>query len=128
MKREPGASDDVPSIDETPLEVLASEPGGRETLIELIALFASDMPRRLGELRQALAARDVQRASRWAHSIKGGAMTMGAIGLARLAEQIEQPRHAIADEAFNESLMADLDTEFARARDALLKFATRLNA
>ena len=117
--------DDVPSIDDGPLSALESEPGGHDTLVELVALFAADMPRRLRELRRALAARDGQQATRWAHSIKGGAATMGATRLALLAEQVEHARASIETGATSEFAMTELDAEFVRARDAFLRRAER---
>lgn len=125
MSLDPPTADAVPSIDDEPLDALESEPGGRDTLVELVGLFAADMPRRLGELRRALTARDAQRASRWAHSIKGGAVTMGAMRLAHLAEQVEHARVPIESSEASEMAMTELDAEFVRARDALLRRAAR---
>jgi signal transduction histidine kinase/CheY-like chemotaxis protein/HPt (histidine-containing phosphotransfer) domain-containing protein len=86
---------------------------------EVIALFASDAPNRMDDIREALAASDSAELSRAAHALKGAASNVGAEALsdacfvleqsclqgqwpadagqqvARLCELAEQTRHAL---------------------------------
>ena len=86
---------------------------------EVIALFASDAPNRMADIRAALAASDSAELSRAAHALKGSASNVGAEALsdacfvleqsclqgqwpadagqqvARLCELAEQTRHAL---------------------------------
>ena len=85
---------------------------------ELVELFLSDTPPRLGELAEAMAARDASRIEAVAHSLKSSCGNLGALGLADLFRQIETlGRDASLEDV--PSLVAESDQEFQRVEDAL---------
>ena len=70
---------------------------------EVIALFASETPQRMDDLRDALAASDSAALSRAAHAVKGAASNVGAQALSEACGTLEQsclqgqwPAHASA--------------------------------
>ncbi len=64
--------------------------GGRKDLLtRMDEIFLRDTPVELNELKTFLADRDWDNAKRLAHSIKGGARTVGAVRAGALAEQME---------------------------------------
>jgi|GEM_PF-3720415 len=63
---------------------------GKVALLQkLAAQFEKDMPPYLHKLHQALDENDVYRAGHLAHTIKGSALSMGAIKLGTLAHHME---------------------------------------
>jgi HPt (histidine-containing phosphotransfer) domain-containing protein len=79
---------DVPLIDPAALDNLRAL-GDEVFLQEIIDIFLSDTPKRIDELRRALAARDLRTFARAAHSIKGSASNLGAEPLRALAASLE---------------------------------------
>ena len=64
--------------------------GGRTDLLgRMDQIFLRDTPRELEELKEFLARQDFENGRRLAHSIKGGARTVGAIRAGAQAEQME---------------------------------------
>ena len=59
-------------------ELLALMEGDSDLLRELIDVFLDDAPQRMGEVRQALGARDATALYRAAHALKGSAGNFGA--------------------------------------------------
>lgn len=94
-----------------------------EFLREIAGIFMEDTPRRIAELEQSLAAADLPKFTRAAHSIKGSSANLGAMALGAVAERLEQHArthgvHAAAP------FVAELTAEFARARAELTKLIT----
>ena len=58
-------------------------------LREIVGIFLVDTPFRLAELDQALAAGDLVRFTRAAHSIKGSSSNLGATALQEAADRLE---------------------------------------
>jgi PAS domain S-box-containing protein len=91
----PGAADRVgepppaaPAIDRSTFERLTATMG-REFVAELIDTFVDDGREQLATLERALAGLDVDAFRRAAHSLKSNSETLGAIGLAALARELE---------------------------------------
>src|SRR5260221_10123308 len=71
-----------------PLRVLEAHAGPR-ALAEVIDVFLQTIPRRLDDLRQAHAPRDLDSIRALAHSLKGASAQIGARGMADICVQIE---------------------------------------
>ncbi len=69
--------------------LLSRVDGDRELLCELISLFLQDTPRRLAELRAALAKRDCRAVEHAAHSIKGSVSNFAAAAGVDAARRLE---------------------------------------
>jgi HPt (histidine-containing phosphotransfer) domain-containing protein len=108
---------DHPVIDLQSIENLrALNPGDNdEFLREIVAIYLEDTPVRLAELDQSLAAADIPKFTRAAHSIKGSSANLGAMTVRAIAEQLE---HQSAKQGLDHvaDLLASLKAEFARAR------------
>ncbi|HYP15637.1 MAG TPA: Hpt domain-containing protein [Opitutus sp.] len=91
-----------------------------EFLREIVTIYLEDTPLRLAELDQSLAANDVPKFTRAAHSVKGSSANLGAMAVRAVAEQLE---HQSAKEglAHVAGLVAALKTEFARAQSEFAK-------
>jgi HPt (histidine-containing phosphotransfer) domain-containing protein len=70
-------------------EALARVGGDPQLLAEIAALFLSDLPRGLGALRKAVAARDAAAIERHAHSLKGSVSNFGADEACKAAQSLE---------------------------------------
>lgn len=60
-----------------------------DEFVELVNAFESDTRHRFGLLEQAIAVEDSESLRTTAHSMKGGAMGMGAVGLSRRFRGLE---------------------------------------
>lgn len=60
-----------------------------EFLREIASIFLEDTPKRIIDLEQSLAAGDVGKFTRAAHSIKGSSANLGALALRAAAERLE---------------------------------------
>ncbi len=113
---------DLPVIDSQAIENLrALNPDdGDEFLREIIAIYLEDTPQRIAELDQSLAAGDVPKFTRAAHSIKGSSANVGAMTVRAVAEQLE---HQSAKQGLDAvtSLIASVKAEFARAQAEFAK-------
>lgn len=78
----------MPIIDPTIFEEL-KQMSGEDFINELIDAFLDDAPIMLAQMREALAANDVETFRRNAHSLKSNANTFGATELALLAKELE---------------------------------------
>ena len=88
---EPVATDPSEAdFDEPAIRQLYELDGTGEVLRDLVALFVRDAPSRLDSLVDATARRDLDAVRRLAHTLTGSAATLGGIGLARLAGDIER--------------------------------------
>ncbi len=85
----------------------------KEFLAEMLEHFMADVPGRRGELEAALEEGDAERLSRRAHSLKGAAATLGAVGIAAAALRLEQAGRE-GDLSGVNRMLADLDAEVAR--------------
>lgn len=99
------------------LRALNPDDGG-EFFKELVGLFLQDTPPRIAEIEANLAAGDLQRLTRAAHSIKGSAGNFGASQLVAVSARIEQLGKA-GDLTTVPPLLESLKAEFARAKAAL---------
>jgi PAS domain S-box-containing protein len=63
--------------------------GEAEFMEELIVLFLSEMPGRIGRLRESAARGDATQATLIAHALRGGSRVLGAMRLSDLAQEIE---------------------------------------
>ena len=91
--------------------------GDREAVAEIVAEYAADAPRRLTELREALAAGDAELVRRQAHTLKGASANVGAEALREAALGLEQAA-AAGDLGDGELLVAGIDGELERALQA----------
>ena len=95
-----------------------SPDGGNDFLRELIEIYLQDVPARLGEIDQGLAAPDAVVVARAAHTIKGSSSNFGARRLADAAHEVE--RHGKAgDLAAAAAGVAPLRAEFALVAESL---------
>jgi HPt (histidine-containing phosphotransfer) domain-containing protein len=67
--------------------------GDRRLLVELVAIFVDDGPKRLQAIRAALTASDVRQVEHVAHNLKGSAAILGATGLQTAALALEDAAH-----------------------------------
>jgi HPt (histidine-containing phosphotransfer) domain-containing protein len=113
---------DFPVIDPQAIESLrALNPGDNdEFLREIAGIFLEDTPLRIAELDQSLAAADVPKFTRAAHSIKGSSANLGAMALRAAAETLEHRSRAAGLSGVT-PLVADIKAEFARAQAELAK-------
>ena len=63
--------------------------GSRDAADSLLALFASDAPRQIGRLREALDRADLKELKYVAHSLKGSLLWLGATAAAEAARALE---------------------------------------
>jgi histidine phosphotransfer protein HptB len=113
-------------IDPSTIETLRSlNPGDNdEFLREIAGIFFEDTPLRIADLDDSLAAGDLPRFTRAAHSIKGSSANLGAMTLRAVAEQLEH-RSRTAGLQDVTALVAAIKTEFARAHAALTAILAR---
>ena len=109
-----------PIIDSAAIENLRSlNPGDNdEFLREIVGIFLEDTPQRIAELETSLAAQDLNRFTRAAHSIKGSSANLGATYLRTEAEKLEHHSRK-AGMAGVDAMIATIKTEFIRAQDEL---------
>jgi HPt (histidine-containing phosphotransfer) domain-containing protein len=92
MHARPAATANLANASEEILDVdgaLGRMAGDRELLEEVARLFEEEGAKMLDALRQAVAAQDVPLLLRLAHTIKGSSANIGALAVARAAEEIE---------------------------------------
>ncbi len=113
---------DAPVIDQQAIENLRLlDPSNNdEFLREIVGIFLDDTPQRIAELEQSLAANDVAKFTRAAHSIKGSSANLGAMALRIVAETLE---HQSRKEGLGglAPLIGAVKAEFARAQVELAK-------
>lgn len=78
----------MPAIDIATFEEL-KQISGADFINELIDAFLEDAPKMIGEMENALAAKNAESFRRNAHSLKSNANTFGATELAGLAKELE---------------------------------------
>jgi histidine phosphotransfer protein HptB len=90
---------------------------------ELIALFISELPRRLGAIRTAIARADEKGMAAAAHVLRGSSMLVGALVMAKLCLEIELAARTAARSAAiaqAQAVLPLLEDEAARVRQALI--------
>lgn len=113
-------SSDLPVLDSEAIAALRDlSPGDDSFLWEIIQTYLEDTPKRIEELRLAFGAGDATGFIRAAHTIKGSSSNLGAERLRRTAERFE---HGARKNGLSgmEQAAAELEAEFAAARNALL--------
>ncbi len=109
-------------IDPQAIENLRSlNPGDQdEFLREIAGIFLEDTPLRIRELDESLAAGDVSKFTRAAHSIKGSSSNLGAVALRAAAEKLEHESRTVGLGGVG-PLIGAVRSEFARAESELSK-------
>jgi histidine phosphotransfer protein HptB len=114
---------ELPLVDLQSIENLRElNPGDNdEFLREIISIYLEDTPARIAELEQSLAAGDVPKFTRAAHSIKGSSSNLGAMIVRKIAETLEHQssKQGLADVA---GLIVALKEEFTKTHAELTKF------
>jgi HPt (histidine-containing phosphotransfer) domain-containing protein len=107
---------DQPVIDQEAISNLKElNPGdGGEFLREIVSIYVEDTPKRIAELKAALASKDVPAFTRAAHTIKGSSANVGASSVRALAERLEfmSKRDGLGSVG---PLIANVEAEFAKA-------------
>jgi HPt (histidine-containing phosphotransfer) domain-containing protein len=88
-----------------------AEGGDSEIVLEVLSVFQTDTASRLRTLQAALAAGDMAQVRTQAHSIKGSASQVGALGLAAVCQSIEHEA-AQGPTASLTALVRELETSF----------------
>jgi HPt (histidine-containing phosphotransfer) domain-containing protein len=91
---------------------------------ELVSLFLDDSAGRLQTLNSAGIRRDFKTVRAQAHSLKGSAQQMGAIGLASLCSALELSDSAASDEC--ECAMRTIGDEFVLVRRAMEEYLVKI--
>jgi HPt (histidine-containing phosphotransfer) domain-containing protein len=107
----------APTIDAATFEAL-KETTGSEFALELVDTFLQEAPVMLDDLRRALAAKDVDKFRRTAHSLKSNSNTFGALTLAAMARELELTSTSKVSEGRVEPVDALAD-EYSRVATAL---------
>ena len=94
--------------------------GDWELLVEIVALFLEDCPRRMAAGRQAVAAGDTETLLRIAHSLKGSAGNFGDEAASGAATAVETAARA-GDRSAAASAWARLEAEIAWLVAALVQ-------
>ena len=83
---------DLPIVDADSIANLRDlNPGDNgEFLREIITIYLEDTPKRIAEMKEALASGDASTFTRSAHTIKGSSSNVGALALRGVAEQLEK--------------------------------------
>ena len=110
----PGDNADSPATDATALDRLKRFGGGK-LLGEMISLFLSTAPERMGAARAGLEARDANATEMALHSLKSSSAQLGALRMQRLCEQGEKLAHDGVIDAVA-VLVQELETEFPRVQ------------
>ncbi len=84
--------DEVPLLDLPALATLEAALG--DDLQQVIEVFCNSLPTQIGRLQAALEQAEPEPIHRCAHTLKGSAGNIGALALAQLAREIEQPARA----------------------------------
>jgi histidine phosphotransfer protein HptB len=115
---------DLPPIDLDAIDNLRDlNPGdGGEFLREIVNIYLEDTPKRLDDMKLALAKGDLAGFTRAAHTIKGSSANVGAQVLKSVAERLE---YQSRKEGLNGvgSLIADCEEAFAVAAVELRRLA-----
>jgi len=112
----------APAADETlDRRVIAEfrDAGDSEFVIVLIDGFIVEATEQVAQARDACDRQDASALKLAAHSLKGGAATMGARRLGALCSRMEAHAAGPPDPAVTSALMTDIDEELVKVRNAL---------
>jgi signal transduction histidine kinase/CheY-like chemotaxis protein/HPt (histidine-containing phosphotransfer) domain-containing protein len=98
--------------------------GNREFLKKLFAVFVEQQPRKVEEMRQALQAGDLKEVAFMAHTLKGGAATMGAEVLKDRSYEVEKAAK-VGDAELAEREIDALLEELGETMQAMREFMRR---
>ena len=117
---------DVPAVDETVIEQLASITDGQgfSVLGELLNAFLGAVPGRLEALQREVTAGDLVAVGQQAHALTGSAASFGARGMADLCRELR----VAADKGDRDRagrIVEDLHAEFLKVRAWLVTFRGR---
>ena len=87
-------------------------------LPRLVEIFAEQTPERIAELRHAAESGDHATVTRVAHTMKGGAASLGAAAMADVCKQLEETGRTGSLTGATE-LIDSIESAFEAARDAL---------
>jgi HPt (histidine-containing phosphotransfer) domain-containing protein len=90
----------------------------REFLIEIVALFLSEVTLRLERLADAVKARQTKRTTSLAHQLQGSAASLGVLRLRAVAQRLEELAEQ-DDWGASDETLARLISEFQHVRQAL---------
>lgn len=114
------------AIDQGVLDELERSVGDdREFLRELVETYLDDAPVLIATVREGIAAKDVERTNRAAHTLKSNSASLGALGLSAMARELEtltSPATTEADDLSAPEIGALVDliaVEFEEVRDEL---------
>jgi CheY-like chemotaxis protein/HPt (histidine-containing phosphotransfer) domain-containing protein len=97
-----------------------ADPDGASNFVAMVIdLFIRDAGSQVAAIRQAVPRRDAGMTQAAAHSLKGSSMTMGATRLGALCARLEDDAKASSAASLAPALLAAIDEEFARVREAL---------
>jgi HPt (histidine-containing phosphotransfer) domain-containing protein len=120
------AVEEVPTVDETVIEQLATITDGQgfSVLGELLNAFLTSVPGRLETLDRAVGAGEFVAVSDQAHALTGSAASFGARGMADLCRQLRVAAQN-GDQAATKQLVDALHAEFLKVRAWLVAFRDR---
>jgi len=107
----------VPTLNQHRLDMIERDVS-REFLIELVALFVSDVALRLERLSDAVKLRETAKAAAFAHALQGAAASLGVLRLRAVAQRLEELVEK-DDWGASDATLARLLTEFAHVRSVL---------
>jgi two-component system sensor histidine kinase/response regulator len=123
LKSQTGAADPRPegAVDREVLDGLRNvERAGTPGLVKKVTdLFLEETPRQLADLRESAQRGDCARLAKLAHTLRGSAANLGAREMVRVCGELEALGQD-GDISIVPSLVADLESQFASVRDALL--------
>ena len=108
---------DVPTLNKNRLEAIERDVS-REFLVELVALFVSDVALRLERLSDAVKLRETAKAAAFAHALQGAAASLGVLRLRAVAQRLEELVET-DDWGASDATLARLMCEFAHVRAVL---------
>jgi HPt (histidine-containing phosphotransfer) domain-containing protein len=107
----------VPTLNQHRLDDIERDVS-REFLIELVALFVSDVALRLERLSDAVKLRETAKAAAFAHALQGAAASLGVLRLRAVAQRLEELVEN-DDWGASDATLARLMSEFAQVRSVL---------
>jgi two-component system sensor histidine kinase/response regulator len=113
------ASEGRNPLDPAGVERLRAEFDGTDVLAELVGLFGTQIPVLVENLRSAVQAGDAESVSAHAHKLKGSAVTLAAVQIAELCDELESRASRQLLEGA-ELLVEQIHSSFQRAHTSLL--------
>lgn len=117
MPSEQVADPTLPATDTAALDRLKRFGGGK-LLGEMIGLFLSTAPERIGAARDGVSTGDAKAVEMALHSLKSSSAQLGALQMQRLSERGEQLAHAGEIDPVV-SIVTDIEAEYTRVQSWL---------